>query len=114
MPVDTHNNGARKIVTATVLERDNTGTSVMTGDVTLTAFSAQHLKLDTGGSARDLNLPPAENGHAFHILNVGAEVLTIKNPAGGTVLAVPAASLAEVRVIAGAWVSWAQTAYTGV
>jgi len=63
--------------------------STLAGDLALDNTSANYLRIDPGGSARDVTLPAEEvsDGLFFQIYNTasGAENLVFKNDAGSTI-----------------------------
>lgn len=81
------------------------GLVTLTGNVTLTRKSAQWLKLDPGGGARDVTLPTAEDGLFFWIVNAAdaAENLVIKNAAGSTIATVNQNEEAVILCDASGW-----------
>lgn len=66
-------------------------TETLAGDRVLTSADAMIVKLDPGGSARDVTLPAESSvgpqGQMFWIINAadGAENLVVKNDAGDTI-----------------------------
>tara|TARA_R100000808_G_scaffold6058_1_gene18104 strand:- start:6022 stop:6357 length:336 start_codon:yes stop_codon:yes gene_type:complete len=73
----------------------HTTNATLTGTLTLTATSANHLSLDANGSARDVVLPDmgAYGSGTVHIDNTGGEVLTIKDGANSSAtIGTPAAN----------------------
>lgn len=67
----------------------------LSGNLTLTDEYRNHLKIDPGGSARDVTLPAASAGLCFKIVNAAdaSETITVKNAAGSTI-----GTLAQNRV----------------
>jgi len=59
----------------------------LSGTLTLTTSSKRYQSLDPDGSARNVDLPAEAEGLAFFIVNRGngAEVITVRNDAAGTV-----------------------------
>ena len=61
----------------------------LTGDLSLDNTSANYLRIDPGGSARDVNLPAEESsdGLFFQVYNTAdaSEGLVFKNDAGSTI-----------------------------
>jgi len=61
----------------------------LSADLTLDASSANYLRIDPGGAARDVTLPAEESseGLFFRIYNIAdaAEALTVKNDGGDTI-----------------------------
>lgn len=107
MPVKTHNNEARRPFTNQIIARGIFSDLVtMTGNITLDKNSAQMLKLDPGGSARDVTLPGFEDGLFFHIVNAAdaAENLVIKNASGDTIATANQNEEAIVFSTSTAWV----------
>lgn len=87
---DTHTSGGRKPFTNQVIYRNGVYVGALTGDIVLTKLSAQFLKLDPAGAARDVTLPALESGLVFHIVNSAdaAENLVVKNAAGTTIVTI--------------------------
>lgn len=58
----------------------------LTGTFAMDADMAHMLFLDPGGAAREVRLPPAENGLFYTIVNTAdaAEVITVKDSTGTT------------------------------
>ena len=79
-------------VASHLVEKDSLGNVTLAANLTLTAQYRKYLRLDPGGSARDVNLPAeaGSNGLAFYILNAAdaAENLVVKNDAGGTIVTI--------------------------
>lgn len=71
----------------------------MSGTLTLSLGYANLLRIDAGGSARQLNLPAeaTSNGAWFEILNTGGETITIKDDGGSTIVSL--ATLEKVTVV---------------
>ncbi len=96
MPIDNFTTNARRLFKNQIQTPGIVAVETLTGDVQLTSKSAQILKLDPGGAGRNVDLPgPDEDledsdGLAFEITNAAdaAEDLTIRNPAGGTVVVI--------------------------
>ena len=61
--------------------------ATLSGTLTLTTSSKRYQSLDPDGSARNVDLPAEAEGLAFFIVNRGngAEVITVRNDAAGTV-----------------------------
>jgi hypothetical protein len=83
------------------------GVVTLTGALTLTDQYRQILRLDPGGSARDVNLPAEaiSNGLAFEIVNTAdaAENLVVKDDAGGTVVTISQNEKATVVCDGATW-----------
>ncbi len=66
--------------------------ATLTGNLTLDMSYQNHLRLDPGGSARDVTLPAeaGRNGAWFRILNTAdaAENLVVKDDGGSTIVTV--------------------------
>lgn len=60
------------------------------GNITLTNQYRNRLKIDPGGSARDVTLPAAEAGLWFEIVNAAdaSENIVVKNPAASTIVTI--------------------------
>jgi hypothetical protein len=103
---ETHNTGARRPLTYQVVFAGSVYVGTLAGNVTLTNKSAQYLKLDPGGSARDVTLPAVEDGLFFEIVNAAdaAEDLVVKNDAGSVVVTISQNEKATVRSSTSAWV----------
>ena len=91
--LETYLSNTRKALDYQVLLRAGYGAFTLAADAQLTARSPHFLKLDPGGSARNVDLPGIVEGVAdtdgliFVIVNDAdaAETITVRNPANGTV-----------------------------
>lgn len=96
MPLDNFNTEGRRPLTWPLVVKGIFGSATLTGDVQLTPKTSQLLKIDPGGAGRNVDLPgPDEglansDGNAFLITNTAdaAEDLTVRNPAGATVVTI--------------------------
>jgi len=81
----------------------------LSGDLTLDESYGNIISLDPGGAARDVTLPAAELGAIYLIVNTAddAETITVKRPAGTTVV-----SCAQNRavLISGSATDWVEAA----
>jgi hypothetical protein len=61
-------------------------THILADNLEITPQDAQFMKLDGGGSVRDIIMPAVEvsQGSWFHLANIGGEVLTVKNQGDDT------------------------------
>lgn len=79
----------------------------LAGNLVLDAFDAQFLRIDPGGSARDVTLPAEATSKDlyFHIYNIAdaAEALTVKDDGGSTIETVSQAEHAMVVCNGTAW-----------
>lgn len=79
-------------VTTHLIEADSVGVLALTGNLTLTNLYRKYLRIDPGGSARDVNLPDeaSSNGLIFVILNTAdaAENLVVKDDGGATIVTI--------------------------
>lgn len=91
------------------------GAVTLAANLTLTDQYRQILRLDPGGSARDVTLPAEEtsNGLAFEIVNTAdaAENLVVKNDAGGTVVTI---SQNEKATVVCDGTTWYHTGIVGI
>lgn len=97
--------GARRPFTTQTLYPGAVQTQTLAGNLTLTKRSSQFLRLDPGGSARDVTLPAAEDGLWFQVLNLAdaAENLVVKDAAGNTVVTISQNERATVRCEGTTW-----------
>lgn len=83
------------------------GVMTLAGALTLTAQYRQILRLDPGGSARDVNLPAVatSNGLSFEIVNTAdaAENLVVKNAGGATIVTISQNEKATVVCDGATW-----------
>lgn len=102
----TGNPGAAQ-VTAHLVEKDSIGVVTLAANMTLTAQYRRYLKLDPGGSARDVNLPAeaTSNGLSFEIANAAdaAENLVVKDDGGSTIVTIGQNEKASVHCDGSAW-----------
>lgn len=84
--------GSRQGFTTHLIEKDSVGNIVATDDMVLTDQYRKYLRIDPGGSARNVDLPAEaiSNGLAFVILNTAdaAENLVVRDDAGATVVTI--------------------------
>lgn len=112
MPIDNHTTEGRRPLTYQLQIRGGYGSATLTGTTQLTAKSSQLLRLDPGGANRNVDLPGPDQGIAdneglvFEILNTAdaAESLTVRNPAGGTVVTI--SQNEKCRVVGTGGTSW--------
>ena len=83
------------------------GVFELAGNLTLTVGHANILKIDAGGSGRDVTLPAVltSEGCWFEITNnsSGAEDLTVKNAGGDTIVTISQNEKARVQCDGAAW-----------
>ena len=104
MAVDQHTSEGRRIQKQQLHWKGGFATETLGADLQLTKKSAQVLKLDPGGSHRNVDLPGVEenlddsDGMWFQITNAasGAEDLIVRDPAEGTVVTLSQNELALV------------------
>ncbi len=103
---DTHTTGGRRPFRTQTLHAGSVYEGALTGNITLGKLSAQILKLDPGGSNRDVTLPPAEDGLWFEIVNAadGDEDLVVKDDGGTTIVTIDQNEKARVVSNGTAWV----------
>ena len=84
-----YSGSATKRLTAQLRLAGGFQSMTLTGDLTLDNTSANYLRIDPGGSARDVNLPAEEtsDGLFFQFFNAAdaSENLVCKNDAGATI-----------------------------
>lgn len=96
MAIDNHLSEGRRPLTYQLQVKGGAAVETLAADLQLTAKSSQILKLDPGGSARNVTLPGEDqgvadtDGLAFEIVNAadGLEDLVVKDPAGSTVVTI--------------------------
>lgn len=88
-----------------VIEKDSIADMTLTGHITLTDQYRRRLRIDAGGSARNVDLPAeaTSNGLAFEIINTGGETLTVRNDAEETVVEIATTEKAEVVCDGASW-----------
>lgn len=97
--------GGFKPLTYPLTVRGGVGSGTLAGNIELTYRDAQLLRLDPGGSDRDVTLPPARDGALFIIRNTAdaEEALTVKNQAAATVATIPRGGSAMVACEGSTW-----------
>lgn len=85
--------------------RGRTYVATMTGAVVMDYSYPNQLRLDPGGSARDLTLPAGINGLWYKIVNFAdaSETITLKNAGGSTVETIDQNEEIEVEYDGSAW-----------
>ncbi len=78
----------------------------LAGNLTIDKSYGNIIRLDPGGSARDVTLPAEYDGAIYLVINAAdaAETITIKNPAAGTVVTCEQNRSVICFVLNGAWV----------
>ncbi len=82
------------------IEADGVGDMTLAGNLTLSQQYRRRLRIDPGGSARDVNLPAeaSSNGLSFILLNTAdaGENLVVKDDGGTTIVTISQNEKAEV------------------
>ncbi len=103
-----YSGSATKRLTAQLRLAGGFESKTLAGDLTLDNTSANYLRIDPGGSARDVNLPAEEisDGLFFQFFNAasGAENLVLKNDNGDTIETVAQNEMCLVGCDGSAWI----------
>lgn len=91
MAIDKFKTSGRRPLTYPLQVKGSVVSETLTGDLQLTARSAQYLALDPGGASRNVTLPGADedvsdnDGMLYTVVNTAnaAEDLVVREPVGG-------------------------------